>query len=352
MSEREIVKVLGRDLKLHKSTSCNSVDLKARTVLTNSHWEFVSLWLKREKKKEALFFWQQAQVFALTAASMPVESAPLLLYYSYMNAVKALLSSKSIVFDEMHGVRAHNMRASTSKITLSNEGVRILRKGIAPALSLYLNEQEADMDHSLEDLLFNLPYIHRTFCLTYKSQQDMFIPLIDPHFVYDSTLRSGYFLAELSKDFISRKYIKRLPASLIFDREVGSKKIIKSARSINITGAKISSQNDINLLVSLMKDLRQDVSYIFGSQTLWYVKSSVPGHKKLRRMPLTITLLAMHRLSEICRYRPIELNAFLESQKNWLITEFIRMSPIQFFDEISAEITGFQFMIPNVRPAT
>ena len=59
----------------------------------------------------------------------------------------------------------------------------------------------------------------------------------------------------------------------------------------------------------------------------------------------------MHRLSEICRYQPLQLKSLLEGQKNWLLSEFIQMSPIQFIDEIASEMTGYQFLVPNVRPA-
>jgi len=33
------------------------------------------------------------------------------------------------------------------------------------------------------------------------------------------------------------------------------------------------------------------------------------------------------------------------------LTEFVRMSPAQFLDELVAELTGQQFMFPNVRPS-
>jgi hypothetical protein len=62
-----------------------------------------------------------------------------------------------------------------------------------------------------------------------------------------------------------------------------------------------------------------------------------------------MVLAAMHRLSEVCRYRPLELASYLSGQKNWLLSEFIQMAPTQFIDEIASEITGFQFLVPNVR---
>ncbi|EON18306.1 hypothetical protein C265_19294 [Cupriavidus sp. GA3-3] len=66
-------------------------------------------------------------------------------------------------------------------------------------------------------------------------------------------------------------------------------------------------------------------------------------------MPTTLILSAMHRLSEICRYKPSQLQSYLDGQKNWLLSEFVAMAPAQFLDEIASEMTGHQIMIPNVR---
>jgi hypothetical protein len=344
------VRINGRDVKPHKATI--SPTLGSRTVLTNSPWDFVSLWLKRQGKADALLFWGQARVFADASQGVPVQSAPLLLYYSFMNAAKALLSAKGVRFDEHHGIRAHNMRGSSRKIALSNEGVRILNKGILPSLSAYLCESEKDVLHSLEEILFNLPCIHRSYCLTYKNQQDLFIPLTDCRYVFNSALGHAYFSANLSKDFGDKKYIKRLPASLTRDPTAADIRCIRSVASVPITKATVSSAMDVAAIADLQRQLRSDIHYINGAQTLWYAKVEVAGPKRLKRSPLTLTLAAMHRLSEICRYRPIELAAFLAGQKNWLLSEFIQMCPSQFIDEISAELTGYQFMQPNVRIAT
>ena len=343
------LRINDRDVKPHKATL--SPNLGARTVLTNSHWEYVTLWLRREHKKPAQFYWQQAQEFAQAADGMPPASSPLLLYYSFMNATKALLSAKSVPFDEHHGIRSHNMRGPSSKIALSNEGVRVLQRGIAPALSQYLGEAELRTNHSLEELLFNLPCIHRSFCLTYKNQKDLFIPLVDCQIKFDTDSGTAYFSAKLSNDFSGPIYMHRLPPSLAADPIANDGRTIKSIGFAAVAGAVVSSAADVAAVTGLLRTLRPDLSYIAGSQTLWYAKAIVPGPARLARSPLTCTLLAMHRLSEICRYRPIELASFLAGQKNWLLTEFIRMAPAQFLDELSAELTGQQFMIPNVRSA-
>lgn len=343
------LRINGRDVSPHKATV--SPNLGARTVLTNSHWEYVALWLRREHKTSALFYWQQAQTFARAAEGMPVESAPLLLYYSFMTAAKALLAAKSVPFDEHHGVRAHNMRGPSSKIALSNEGVRVMQKGIAHALSQYLGEAETSTSHSLEDLLFNLPCIHRTFCLTYKNQKDLFVPLTECRIEFDQVSGTAYFSAQLSKDFAGPTFLRRLPSSLVADATANDGRKIRSVAHAAVAQSVARTPAEIAAVAALLRTLRPDLNYIAGAQTLWYAKTIVPGLSRLKRSPLTCTLLAMHRLSEICRYRPMELASFLTGQKNWLLTEFIRMSPLQFLDELAAELTGQQFMVPNVRPA-
>lgn len=346
----EQIRHKNKDLKPHKSAITASFG--SRTVLTKSHWEFVSLWLTREKMKDALFYWNQAREFFETSKGVHVQSAPLLLYYSFMNATKALLTTKSIMFDERHSVGAHNIRAASKKVIISNEGVRIQQRGILPELSRYFGEKETKVTHSLQELLFNLPFVHRTYCLTYVNQAEQFYPLTDCRYVFNTTTKKAYLSAKLSKDYDGRRYLNRLPPTFMHDSNGDGERSIRSIDEITLTGPLVRKNTDINSLLLLHRKLRQDLHYINGAQTLWYIKSTAKGPARLERSPITLTLAAMHRLSEICRYKPIELAAFLSGQNNWLISEFIQMAPEQFFDQIASEITGYQFMAPNIRPAT
>jgi hypothetical protein len=344
------IRLVGRELRLHKAI----VDplLGTRTVLTNSPWGFVTLWLKRHRKHNALFFWDQAREFHAASAGMTAQSAPLVHYYSFMNAAKALLDAKGRSFTPYHGIRSQLLRQPHDKIDLFNEGVKILTDGVLPALSLYLGETEPHRIHSLQELLFNLPFVHRTYCLTYKNQGDMFIPLTECEWVVDTKTMQAYLRATLSKDFAHPRFIKRLPSSLIPDPLGGNIRAIRSAKSTTIASRSLRAAMDRNNVAQLHRELRRDIQYIRGAQTLWYVKGVVGGPRRLARFPLTITLAAMHRLSEICRYRPTELASFLGGQKNWLLSEFVQLAPSQFIDELAAEITGHQFLAPNVRAAT
>lgn len=71
-------------------------------------WDFVSLWLKKNHKKDALFYWEQARGFYGVSLNLPELSAPLTLYYCFLNATKALLTAKNEEFEEYHGVGANN----------------------------------------------------------------------------------------------------------------------------------------------------------------------------------------------------------------------------------------------------
>jgi hypothetical protein len=310
----------------------------------------VSLALKRDHKDEALFYWKQAQTFFLASRGLPLESAPLLLYYSFLNAVKAMLRARSITFNPYHGVKEWKT-GDGSRHSLKTVGVEIRNIGVLPALSGYYKEQETRKNHSLQELFFNMPFIHRTYCLTYKSQPEMFIPLTDCAYVWDETTRKAYFAAKLSKDYASSRIVRRLPPSFIATPSEGGV-AIRSQATASFSRPRNPTFTDLENLTTLHRQLRSELYYINGTQTLWYAKAVTSGPQRLARQCPTLVLAAMHRLSELCRYQPISLESHLSGQKNWLLSEFIEMSSSQFIDEISSEVTGHDVLVPNVRVAT
>jgi YaaC-like Protein len=335
----------GRDVSLHKAVMHPAFG--TRTVLTNSPWTYVALWLKRNKKQEALYYWEQAQQFHKASVDLPLQSAPLLLYYSFMNAAKALLNAKSVAFTPMHGVSVRNVRSQNSRITLSNEGLRIQNNGIVPALASYYAEPETDRDHTMKELLFNMPFIHRTYCLTYRSQLEMFIPLRECKYVFDTATDQVFCEGSFATDIARSNIRNSLPNTL---RWIGTgPPRFRSNSQIGWAHPKRATSTELAALANLHATLRLDLHYISGAQALWYLKLATGGPRRLLRRDPTIVLCAMHRLSEICRYRPSELSSYLDGDQNWLLSEFIGMSPDQFLDEIASELTGQQFLVPNIR---
>ncbi len=340
------VQFKGRVCKPHKAATSPLMD--ARTVLTDSPWQFVDLWLKRQNKNDARFYWRQAREFHAAALGLSAQASPLLLYYSYLNIAKSLLTSKQVSYSPHHGVREKQMRAPTDRVDLSNEGVRLLNKGVASSLSQYFGESETNTDHSLKDIFLNLPFIHRTYILTHDRETEVYVPLVNCRFVHDSNLRVAYLRAGLSKDYRMGVVLRRAPGSFIEDPEFPGT-CIRSSVSVPCTHGGRPTEADIQNIKTLNLQLRGDIEYINGAQTLWYLRTRPSAAKIISRRVPTLTLMAMHRLSELCRYKPLELDKHLSSKKNWLIDEFLRMSPPQFVDEMASEITGYQFQTPNVR---
>lgn len=335
-----------RELAIPKAVV--SPDLGSRTVLTNEPWEFVDLALTRQGQAEAQFYWRQAREFYNVAQGLPLQSAPLLLYYSYMNATKSLLAAKGIAFNRYHGVRGWDPNAGGQSQVFS-VGVEIRNQGILPSLAQYYAEPEPSNQHLLKDLLYNLAFVHRTFCLTYTSSPEMFIPIVEPKILYEKGTNEVYFSASLSTHFANRRILRVLPPSITCPTNDPNERLL-STSSVSVSSVARPTEHDLTQIATLVKSLRNDLFYINGVQTLWYLKAG--RSHRLERQTTTLTLAAMHRLSEVCRYAPMQLDKLLQGQKNWLLSEFIRMSGPQFIDEIASEITGKQFLVPNVRPAT
>jgi uncharacterized protein YhbP (UPF0306 family) len=199
----------------------------------------------------------------------------------------------------------------------------------------------------MKELFFNSTFIHRTYCLTYCSQQEMFLALRSCRYVFDPDRNIVFLEGHFASDIVRTKIRNNLPASfqwINFDN-----KHFRSIGEIPWANANRATDTELIALAALHSALRFDLHYINGTHPLWYVKLVTNGPRRIPRRGPTITLCAMHRLSEICRYRPSELSSYLDGQQNWLLSEFVGMSPEQYFDEISCEITGQQFLIPNIR---
>src|SRR5258708_412801 len=213
------VRSSGREIGPHKAVVAPL--LRARNVLTNSPWSFVTLWLQRNRSDHALFYWQQAHEFYKVSVGLPLQSAPLLLYYSFMNAAKALLAAKHVTFNEYHGVRAYSRRRSPGRFSIANDGIHIQRQGVLPSLAAYYGETETSRTHTLQELFFNMVFIHRTYCLTYTSQREMYLPLANCAYVAENRSRQVFFRADIAKNVSLRNTIDRLPAALVADPALG-----------------------------------------------------------------------------------------------------------------------------------
>ena len=339
MSFRDI-KHKSKTLTVHKAVT--EPHFSEKTVLVNSTWDYVDLWLKRAGKYEARFYWNQAHSFFDATESLPKTSAPLTAYYCFLNATKALLLTKSVSYSDQHGVSGFTVGDQTS---LSNEKVKLKQGGILPALCQHLGEPSANEIYTLKDLLYNLPNIHRSFDLTFSSDTELFIPINKPKIVRSSSTHESWFCAELTEKYANQRTVNKLPSHFERDLSVADKFIILSTRRFNWLPNQRSVS--INRYKNYHKRLRKDLYYINGGDRYWYIKRGGNIAGIIPRSAMTIMFSAMHKLSEMSRYTPDKLSKHFDCQHNWLLSEFIQSAPSQFIDEISSELTGHEFMMPG-----
>jgi hypothetical protein len=316
----------------------------AQTVLVADNWDFVDLWLRRTHgvTSDTQFFWRQARSFYHAAKVLEKTASPLASYYCALNAAKTLLLSKGLQFSNQHGISGSR---AGNKTTLMNERVTVKRNGIVAALCRYFGETANNDIYDLKNILYNLPYIHRSFCTTFRSEKELFIPVDRLRFVRKRGSSEAWFCCEIRDRRYQNEHIFETLPGFERDQGVSSRFIVRKRTRFRWEHGGSRAAN-IERLTKYHRRVRESVRYILGITRLWYLKRDLGGHCG-NRSSMTLTLMALHRLSELARYAPNVLDRHFNAQHNWLVSQFITRAIDQFIDEISAEITGYDFMLPG-----
>lgn len=315
----------------------------SKTILVDDNWDFVELWLRRHKKKDALFFWRQARAFHDADQHLTKLSSPLTSYYSALNATKALLTAKGITYAPYHGLSG---ASNGNRVNLANEMVILQGTGVLPELCRLLGEGVNGERYSLKDLFYNLAYIHRAYCVTFGSVKELFVPISDAKFVRKEKSSECWFAATIHDKKYQHKGIMDSLRGLERDSGDPTKFVIRKKKRFAWIWGGNKKTNLESLRVEHQK-VRSITNYIHGVTRLWYIKRTENLPSVIERSHLTLTLMALHRISEIARYDPRLLERHFNSQHNWLLSQFLERALVQFIDECSAEITGHDFMTPG-----
>jgi len=338
-----------KPVKLHKVFK--APDFNSKSILVRDHWDYVEMFLKRKRLNDASFYWSQAREFYKASLDLPNTSSPLTLYYCFLNATKALLTVKGVKFTHRHGVAGQTVKGNTN---LENEHITFQRAGILNALSIYLEDPNATAkhQHSFKDLLYNLPFIHRAFSITYTTHYpEIYIPIVNPIFLKDSLTREVYLSFNTIGNYVNGHISNKInPIGFTKDNVRSNENSCAYISNNHFTWSSQRQHKNRNIqrLTDFHKTYRRNLQYIFGSSTLWYIKRTGVNHI-IDKHPLTIMFACMHRLSELARYEPLTLVNHFKLSQNWLLTEFIKGAPMEFIDQISCEITNQNFMQPALR---
>ncbi len=155
---------------------------------------------------------EQAEYFFDSARELPAQSAPLPLYYSFLNATKALLEVKGQAYGPLHGVVGFDLRRSqvNARIRIDNEGLKIKGAGVLPALTQYFGETEAARNYTLGEVFSNLAFIHRAYALSYN-RAELYVSLDHPRYVREAG-QQARFQADLPEEHRRGQTRRTLPA--------------------------------------------------------------------------------------------------------------------------------------------
>ena len=348
-----ILKIGNRPVKLMKAYT--KPDFKSRTVLSNSTYEYVELWLRNQKGKKyqnALFYWNQSRNFYKASLDLPIDAKPLTSYYCIMNAAKALLITKEI---DVIGI-GHGVSSSRQTITgnIRKDTIICTATGVFGNLSKILGETPNKQTYTVYDLLYNLPCVHRTFTITNKDATELFIPITDISFEFtndqDVAKREVYIRFMIDNVYDSSRMRAFLPGIVKYERPPAPQEPYYRLNKRFRWNIHESMEKRMNNLVKYHRLIRRNFYYIYGTHMIWYIKKNLTKNSHLiDRNSMTIIYAVMHWLSEQVRYSPNIFEKLMQSKQNWLIREFIDIGLPQFIDEISSEITGANIMCTGVK---
>ncbi|TVL47444.1 YaaC family protein [Shewanella algae] len=334
-----------------------SPSLESKVILTDSTWQYVEIFLKKNcDSSDAVFYWQQAKNFYEATKHLDLVSKPLTTYYCFLNATKALLECKKVNYHFSHGVSG---KVVDGHKRLKNELVRFQVRGVLSGLCNYLEEpvtpesQERNFEeYNLKDILYNLPFIHRAYQSTYTNQAEIFIPVLNPRIVHDKHQKKCWLELQLEPEHSTATTLGRM-IGYSLDPLYKNDEFYTLRRNKKFKWNAPRNTPDHaskNRLDNYIKNRRTEFAYIYSANDLWYVKrKDLTSSSIISRSTLPLTYAAMHRLSELARYEPQSLRTHLEKEASWLLSEFIEKSIVQFVDQISCEITGNEFRVTGFR---
>lgn len=369
----------GKDIRMSKAYT--NQDFAKPTVLTDDVFPYVTFYYAMHGKTMKFidpanankygnpkqfgyeFYWKQAEIFYKAAKELPFEASPVAAYYCMLNAAKSYLAYKSDTADEfvdefsLHGICEDT---NDTGLDLNSIMIKHKQKGVFPLFARTLDSNfnsvwaSGQKSYSLKSLLYNLAFVHRAYLMTYTKRSrkvnELFLPLYagDMPKYYKENDGKAYLKVQLEKEYFAAN-AQTIPSHIL--TTIDQKFHLYGNQGfclISKDGAKYNGSSISSELRTNNQKYRRYFSYIRGPKRLWYLKRTelhnAQGADVINLSDLTINMAVMHRVSEIARYKPEQLNRLMKSKENWLLHEFIALALDQFIDELAAEITKQDIM--------
>ena len=296
-------------------------------------WPFWDYVIKKKSGANKAFMkalLEQAQNFYISAEKSPIQSKPLLYYYSFLNLAKIIINlernyGESSIY--MHGMKEkNNGKFSRSEVILQKKKQTL--KNVACELMEVIDNttHTADITLNVKELLQQCVGIHRSYSEIYN-QKEIFFKLYAPtliqhgtRMIYEGELKCS---VEEKNNLIQVGYnVLEENNSMIYRCEIQTQKQNKT-------------RLDYFTLSSKLRD-----------EGLWYFVSNdgyvmyLSSLNTNRYSPESIIYNTMFYLGSITRYHPYLFDKIFSDKEQWLMSEFLITQPKQFLYLVTAKSLG------------
>ena len=294
-------------------------------ILVSDLWSFwiflIKQWSKKQKIGVSSFLLsllEQSKFFYEAAEKAPLNSKPLLYYYSFLNLGKIIITmrGKSGTTPQNgsfnHGISADPKNKSiTIKPMLNSKCISVgyhlmncfgdnVASGTPTTIDIF-------------DAMKNCLGIHNPYCLVMSQKKENFIKI------------TGIELSKEGRDFVARLYLKSTNqlTEQIYSIKKNNDRVYWEER-ISIRNSKPTKIDYYKLSQQIIQ--KGIWTYTDGKEYNMYVSS----YTKVRYTSASLIYCLMFYFGSITRYQPHLFETFLSDKQKWLVAEFLQTQPKQF----------------------
>ena len=315
-----------------------------------SFWLFIiKKWSKNKKKEVSSFLLSlldQAKYFYQAAEAAPLNSQPLLYYYSFLNLGKIIITingkagSNPSQEEFHHGINADISGKDFSRYLIN---IKSLSGSSKISVGYHLMTCYGDTLNNnptsikIIDALENCLGIHRAYCLVHQAPEHFIRVIDDRIFKQGKKLIARLYLKE-SNPWIKNQYQNIITIDPTPGSQEGEVYWEESVTMKNSTPTKTDYYELSQLL------LKKGIwTYTDGTDYIMYLSSN----DNFRYTSASLIYCLMFFFGSITRYHPHLFESYLSEEYIWLIAEFLKTQPKQFLYISTSLITESYIIQPQ-----
>jgi hypothetical protein len=315
-----------------------------------SFWMFViKKWSKDQKEEVSSFLLSllgQAKYFYQAAEAAPLNSQPLLYYYSFLNLGKIIITingkagSNPSQAQFYHGINADISGKDFSRYLInikSLSGTSNISVGYH-LMTCYGDTLNNNNPTSIKiiDALENCLGIHRAYCLVHEAPEHFIRVIDDRIFKQGKKLIARLYLKERNPEILAQyQKITVTPATEKSPEE------IYWEESVTMENYDPTKLDYYNLSQRLLK--KGIWTYTDGTDYIMYLSSN----DNFRYTSASLIYCLMFFFGSITRYHPHLFESYLSEEYIWLIAEFLKTQPKQLLYISTSLITESYIIQPQ-----